>query len=267
MGKSAASKVPVTEQEIHDIPYWQVDGPTQDALLPMAKGQTNAANVLPYATQMFQNVSGSAGFDTAGVNNSGQNLMQAGNNLAGAAGGAWAAGQDPENALYLRNFTQQQDQTRAGLAARGIAMTPYGAGVENQANQNFNLDWADRQLGRQSTAANTASTLANTGAQVSGAGAQLLESVPAQWRSQIQQALSGLQTASNSADASQQSAIGELLQYIQEGLGAAQLHQQGHYQALNMQIQQGQARDQYNQSSAAGFGQLAGTALGFLGGL
>lgn len=61
-------------------------------------------------------------------------------------------GFDPQNALYNRGAQQLTDQVRAGQAARGIATTPYGAGLENQAMSNFNLDWQDRQLGRQNSA-------------------------------------------------------------------------------------------------------------------
>lgn len=61
-------------------------------------------------------------------------------------------GFDPQGALYGRESQRLQDQVRGGQAARGISMTPYGAGLENQAMSNFNLDWQDRSLGRQNQA-------------------------------------------------------------------------------------------------------------------
>lgn len=56
---------------------------------------------------------------------------------------------DPQNALYDRTRQQLQEQTRASQSARGLAMTPYGAGLENKAMSDFNIDWANNQLGRQ----------------------------------------------------------------------------------------------------------------------
>lgn len=65
---------------------------------------------------------------------------------------------DPQQALYNRTAQQLQDQIRVGQAARGTTMSPYGAGVENQAMSNFNLDWQDRQLGRQTQGIGAAGT-------------------------------------------------------------------------------------------------------------
>ncbi len=62
-------------------------------------------------------------------------------------------GFDPQNALYDRTLQQVQDQQRAGQAARGISMSPYGAGLEGDATRNFNIDWQNQQLKRASDAA------------------------------------------------------------------------------------------------------------------
>lgn len=68
----------------------------------------------------------------------------------------WQAGldtynmaRDPQQALYGRTAQQLQDQTRAGQSARGVAMSPYGAAGEADVMKNFNIDWANNQLGRQ----------------------------------------------------------------------------------------------------------------------
>src|SRR5262249_46318276 len=68
-------------------------------------------------------------------------------------------GMDPQNALYGRTAQQLQDQTRAGLAARGILMDPYGAGVEGSTMSNFNIDWQNNQLQRRIAAAQAAGGL------------------------------------------------------------------------------------------------------------
>lgn len=86
-----------------------------------------------------------------------------------AAGQVLNTGFDPQNALYNRTAQQLQDQTRVGEAQRGIAMSTYGAGLENQAMSNFNIDWQNNQLGRQTQAlgafgqASNAATGASTG--------------------------------------------------------------------------------------------------------
>lgn len=56
---------------------------------------------------------------------------------------------DPQNQLH--DFLQQQttDQSRAADSARGLASSPYSSGNESTALRNFNLDWQNRQLGRQ----------------------------------------------------------------------------------------------------------------------
>lgn len=71
-----------------------------------------------------------------------QNLGAAGNQLL-------QTGFDPQSALYDRMQQQNMEQANAGLSQRGLAMSPYGAGVANQANQNFNIDWQNQQLQRQ----------------------------------------------------------------------------------------------------------------------
>lgn len=57
-------------------------------------------------------------------------------------------GFDPRSELYQRTQQQLQDQTRASLAARGMNPTGVGAGVENKAMSDFNIDWQNQQLAR-----------------------------------------------------------------------------------------------------------------------
>ncbi len=83
----------------------------------------------------------------------------------------WQAGQntyntslDPQGALYGGTAQRVQDQTRAGEAARGITMSPYGAGLENDAMRNFNIDWQNQQLGRQAQGTQAFAGAGNTAA-------------------------------------------------------------------------------------------------------
>jgi len=56
---------------------------------------------------------------------------------------------DPQNALH--DFTRQGvvDTSRSADSARGLAMSPYSSGNESTATRNFELDWQNRQLGRE----------------------------------------------------------------------------------------------------------------------
>lgn len=104
----------------------------------------------------------------------GSNLINAGQSYLPYAQQALATGFDPMNAVYNQQSQQNTDATRAALAARGINMSPYGAGVENQSNLNFNNAWLQNSLQRQQTAAGTANTLtgAANSAGTTGAGLQ-----------------------------------------------------------------------------------------------
>lgn len=96
-------------------------------------------------------------------------------------------GFDPQGALYNRTQQQFQDQLQASNNRTGVGASPYGAGVMAQGLQDFNLNWQDRQLGRQNTAAqgygslmgsagnayNTASQLGNRGLATVAGGAAL----------------------------------------------------------------------------------------------
>lgn len=78
------------------------------------------------------------------------NIQASQNNLYGSGNSVLNTAFDPQQALYNRTQQQLTEQNRAAQSARGIQMTPYGAALENSANQNFNIDWQNQQLGRQS---------------------------------------------------------------------------------------------------------------------
>jgi hypothetical protein len=105
---------------------------------------------------------------------SGQNALQAGQNtwdvLAPFASPALQAGFDPQQALYQRTLQQVQDQTNAQNAMSGVASTPYGASLANQANSHFNIDWQNQQLQRQQMGAQTAEGLLGAGTNALNAG-------------------------------------------------------------------------------------------------
>lgn len=56
---------------------------------------------------------------------------------------------DPQQALYGQQYQLQSQQTAANQASRGLTMSPVGAELSNQADQNFNINWQNQQLARQ----------------------------------------------------------------------------------------------------------------------
>lgn len=131
----------------------------------------------------YQNAAGAAGQQYAGL---GQQLQGAAGLDFGAQQGLLNAGQqvyqtalDPQNALYDRTLNQVQQQTGATNSMYGLGSSAAGAGVQNQALSNFNIDWQNQQLQRQLSglqgygqAAGQAGQLAGQGAALGQAGAQ-----------------------------------------------------------------------------------------------
>lgn len=142
-------------------------GLSPEALGWLQQGMGNAGSVgqtlNPYEFAAFQR---QAGIDPSQLIASGQQAGQQYGNLSGLAqqysgllgqqgmnqfGGGqqvFNMGLDPQRQLH--DYLQQQtiDQSRAATSARGIGMSPYAAGLENEATRNFNMDWQNQQLQR-----------------------------------------------------------------------------------------------------------------------
>ena len=93
-----------------------------------------------------------------GYYGAGQQAFNIGNQLYGQMGQAQQYGNqimqtafDPQNALYAQQFQQQQQQSDANQAMRGLATSGVGAELSNQADLNFNTNWQNQQLQRQVT--------------------------------------------------------------------------------------------------------------------
>lgn len=214
----ATGYAPAVQQQATDLTSQYINNPYAGA----AQTGANAASAYGTGTAVPQQQQGAA------------SLQALGNTNAAYAPQALATGFDPQNALYNQKFQQNQDQSNAVNAMNGVAGTPYGAGVTNQNNTNFNLDWLNQALGRQSTAAGTASTLtgaANSaygGAATAGQGAvtnQAADSgLPASTYGQnIAQdiaALSGQNTAVSGASGITDQALQQILSYLGYGTQA-----------------------------------------------
>ena len=84
---------------------------------------------------------------------------QGAENLYGMGQGIMMSGFDPQSALFGRGQQRTMDRANALNAMSGVGTSPYGAGTANTALTNFDLDWQDRQLGRQTSAAQASSPL------------------------------------------------------------------------------------------------------------
>lgn len=94
------------------------------------------------ATQAGQNGAAMAG---QASNDFGQQqaLQQAGQSV-------YNLGMDPQSALYNRTQQQITDQSAASNSMYGLGSSAQGASLQNQANENFNIDWQNQQLSRAS---------------------------------------------------------------------------------------------------------------------
>lgn len=123
-------------------------------LMGTAGGQ--ADTLTPYlqsafgnTANLYQQLQGRMGRYGGYMENQGTSLFGAADNLHHAGDDLYNTAKDPEGALRARLQQQTTDNSRAATSARGIGMSGEAAGLENQALSNFNMDWEDRQLGRQ----------------------------------------------------------------------------------------------------------------------
>jgi hypothetical protein len=235
---------------------------------------------LPGGQQAYQFLPGAVSGTQGAINNpyvntaSGMGIRNAFNqyglgNVVGGYGEAllpysqalMGTGFDPQGALYARTLQQVQDQTRAGNEAAGVGTTPYGAGIEAQGVNNFNIDWQNQQLQRQLQASQGAGGLLQAGSGGITTGLGLSGSAPGQLVSSALLPYStGLQDISSlygilgGAQGLGQAPIQDYLSYL--GGGTSQQNAQtGLYNA-----QVGAANTGFNESMA--YGKMLGGGLG-----
>ncbi len=121
---------------------------------------------------------------------------------------------DPQNALFQRGQQQSLDASGVANAMAGIGGSPYGASVASNALNNYDINWENQKLGRQTAGLGAYDTaLGQAGSTLSGAtnlaatSAALPANVFTGFVSQILQALG----AGNQAGAQGASTFGSLL--------------------------------------------------------
>lgn len=204
----------------------------------------------------FAGASGNAGYNPAQTVQYGNDMSSQASQLSPYVAQLFSAGFDPQNDLYGRTAQRLQDQVRAGQAARGIATTPYGAGLEDQAMSNFNLDWNDRQLGRMTQGAQGGIAALGGINNAIGQGQEMAQGVPT-WQAQIMQMLQ--QGGLNANQIPQQT--------IQNWMGYAGQGQQSANNKYNAQYQNWQAENANDAAMWNGIGSLVGQAASVAAGV
>lgn len=211
-----------------------------------------AAQYFTQAQPAFNSVFTQGGYNPTDTNARGGYMANQGQAMGQYGDMALQTGFDPQSALYGRTAHNLEQQTRRALEARGVNDTPYGAGVEGETMANFNMDWADRSLGRQQMGANTAAALYGQGARQIAAGDEMQRGVPS-WQAQMLQALQG---AGSNTYAFPSDVIQKYMAYMQTGLGGDQ-NALGRYDA---ELKQYQMEQQQQQAMWNAIGNLAGSA-------
>jgi len=157
MNEAATSALDAIPQQSQYNTYGQT--------LPLAGATTAGLYNNPYAQFMQGGAAGAAGLGMTGA----LNAFEQGSSLYPYAQAVMQTGFDPQQALYERTAQQVAQQARAGQAARGVLTTPYGAGLENKAMSDFNIDWQNSQLQRQIAAGGAGQNLINAGANITAA--------------------------------------------------------------------------------------------------
>ena len=191
-----------TAGDVNLPPMWQMPNMTEAAnaaygrigqlpgqnlpgqVLPQFQDITQQLAASPYAPGFQQGAGVASGMGqqaAQGATSTGQYLQGVGQSLVPYAQQIGQTAFDPQNALYARTLQQLQDQMRAGQSARGIATTPYGAGLENQGLSNFNIDWQNQQLQRQLAGGQGMGSLTGQAGNLIGGGQQMISGAPGQY--------------------------------------------------------------------------------------
>ena len=219
----------------------------------------------PYAGgyQQGANATGAAQFG-AGANIAGSSLSQLPNVQA-----LIQMGFDPQQALYQQLQNQNQQQSLATLGQSGVAGTPYGQGVNNQNNTNFNLGWENQALQRASTAEQGAGSLLSSITGNTGAGLGMMQQgagLPYNTFQGINAnalgTLSGAGQYGQQASTIPQTQISDYLAYLSGGTGQQGVNNQTGQLGLNQANMAFQQNQQFGNQIGGG---LAGLAKGWGG--
>lgn len=206
-------------------------------------------------------------------------IMNSQRNLYGGGNTILETSMDPRGVLKNRMQHDLTEQQRAAQYARGIQSTPYGAALENEANNKFEMDWQNEQLARQAQGLQSAQSAygnsqgmgmnyTNTFRDLLGSRAQTYLNTTSGAQGQMSDYLD---TGNRSAAANTQN-VG---QSVQNAMGFAQGSANAAYQAGQMpygayqqvygnQLGALQGYQNVNSNYLQGLNQLQSNALGYM---
>lgn len=235
-------------------------GAAQDAFNEIG----NLSSMPNYAQQASQAFAPTMAGATAPTNYNPQQTVDVGNQISSLpqqylpyATQLLDMGFDPQNEVYGRTAHNLSQQVRSGLEQRGINSSPYGAGVENQAMGDFNIDWENNKLNRASTAVNSALPVFGQAGTQMGQGQQVAQTVP-----QLSADIAGAgANIGNMAYQQPNAVIANWLNYVGQGNNANQIGVQT-YQA---QLDAWKAKQAQDAQMWQALGALGGTAISAAG--
>ncbi len=98
-------------------------------------------------------------------------------NLAAGANQTLDTAYDPQGALYNKGRSNALDYSAVTNAQAGLGGTPYGSSVASGNLTNYDMNWQDRQLGRQEKALGTADTTLSDASKLASTASGLPSSV------------------------------------------------------------------------------------------
>jgi hypothetical protein len=217
----------------------------------------------PYAGQAVQGAqAGGQAMQQQGYQNVGNANYFAGmpGQLSPAIQATLNTAYDPQNALYNQQHQANSDFTNAQMAQSGLSFTPWASGVSSTADQTFNTNWLQTQLGRQQTGANTVASLEGTSANA----ANTAYSLGNQGATQIQQGGAMPYDAQTSINAN----TAQMLPYLTANQQQQAQDYINYYGAANANTvnatNASKAQDSYWANIGAGLGNLIGIGSKFL---
>ena len=186
------------------------------------------------------NIDPNTAYNAGASTTAGSALAGAAPSMVGYANQAMNNAFDPQQALFKQSFAQNHQQGDVTNAQNGVAGTPYGAGLQQQNDQNFDINWQKQQLQNQNLGAATASSLLGAGGNAATQGTAVGQSVPGFSNTQMQQAIS------------------DYLAYLGQGTSASG----GANNAYATGVSGALGNQQLSNQSSGGLGSLFGTIWG-----
>lgn len=207
-----------------------------------------------YAPGATQQISQPTGYNPADTVAMGNNISRLPQEYLPYVRDMMAEGFNDNNEVYGRAAHNLTEQVRSGLGVRGLASGPYGAGVENQAMSDFNLDWQDRQLDRMTSAFGAALPGFATAGQQMGYGQDV-----AQGAGRYQANLADMLSVMGDRNYAQPQRIANSwLSYTDRGTAADSVEAQNYATQINAY----QAEQEAEAAMWSAIGNLAGQATG-----